>query len=179
MITGRCPGSISKPTSPTRGRVSLAMISQSGRSLRRTRRISGSANRQWGGETTFPAPRRSSPKSASRSASQPDGSGRSTWRYFGPRPLTRGQRVHSPRDRRPQRACRVYVGQRLAAAARRPSNVTNSRSDQITYAYGSFLKTDSLFKACNAPGSNGARRRLRERRHGPRLQTGRAIGSCV
>ncbi|MGH6869076.1 MAG: TonB-dependent receptor, partial [Methylocella sp.] len=32
-------------------------------------------------------------------------------------------------------------------------NITNSRSDQITYAYGSFLTTDFLFKACNAPGS--------------------------
>ncbi len=30
-------------------------------------------------------------------------------------------------------------------------NLTNSRSDQITYAYGSLLKTDSLYAACNGP----------------------------
>jgi hypothetical protein len=28
---------------------------------------------------------------------------------------------------------------------------TDTRSDQITYAYGSFLKTDALFTQCNGP----------------------------
>ncbi len=29
-------------------------------------------------------------------------------------------------------------------------NLTDSKSDQITYAYGSLLKTDTLFAQCNS-----------------------------
>lgn len=72
------------------------------------------------------------------------------WRYFGPRPLTEDNAFVSPATG----VLNARVGYtfdndwRLQLDA---FNVTNSRSDQITYAYGSLLKTDSLFTACNGP----------------------------
>jgi hypothetical protein len=50
-------------------------------------------------------------------------------------------------------------------------NLTNSRSGQITYAYGSLLKSDALFAQCAA---NISRRRLFDRRDGPGVASGRA-----
>ncbi len=53
-------------------------------------------------------------------------------------------------------------------------NLLDSKSDQITYAYGSLLKSDSLFAACFpaagpplAPAAG-----VCERRHGPRIASG-------
>lgn len=74
------------------------------------------------------------------------------WRYFGPRPLTEDNVFQSPATGvlNARLGYAFDNGWKLQLDA---FNVTNSRSDQITYAYGSFLKTDQLFKACNAPGS--------------------------
>ena len=74
------------------------------------------------------------------------------YRYFGPRPLTEDNAFVSPATGllNARAGYNFENGWRIQLDA---FNLTNSKSDQITYAYGSFLKTDSLFKACNAPGS--------------------------
>ena len=72
------------------------------------------------------------------------------YRYFGPRPLTEDNAFRSPATG----LLSARVGYNFDNGWRIQLdgfNLTNSRSDQITYAYGSFLKTDTLFQACNGP----------------------------
>ena len=68
-------------------------------------------------------------------------------RYLGPRPLTEDNAFVSPTtallDGRI--GYRWENGWRIQLDA---FNLTNSRTDQITYAYGSLIKTDSLFAMC-------------------------------
>lgn len=74
------------------------------------------------------------------------------YRYFGPRPLTEDGAFFSPATG-VLNARAGYTWENGWRLQFDVFNVTNSKSDQITYAYGSFLKTDYLFWACNAPGS--------------------------
>ena len=74
------------------------------------------------------------------------------YRYFGPRPLTEDNAFRSPATGL-LNARAGYVFDNGWTIQLDAFNVTNSRSDQITYAYGSLLPTDALYKACNAPGS--------------------------
>lgn len=71
------------------------------------------------------------------------------YRYFGPRPLTEDGAFFSPATGllNARVGYRFDNGWRIQADA---FNVTNSRSDQITYAYGSLLRTDPLFTPCQA-----------------------------
>ncbi len=69
------------------------------------------------------------------------------WRYLGPRPLTEDGGFWSPATG----LINARVGYRFENGWRvqlDAFNITNSHSDQITYAYGSFLKTDSLYALC-------------------------------
>jgi outer membrane receptor protein involved in Fe transport len=72
------------------------------------------------------------------------------YRYFGPRPLTEDNAFISPATGllNARAGYNFENGWKIQLDA---FNITNSRSDQITYAYGSFLKTDSLYAACNGP----------------------------
>lgn len=69
------------------------------------------------------------------------------YRYFGPRPLTEDGAFVSP-------AAGLFKGQvgyRFANGWRIQLdgfNLLDSKTDQITYAYGSLLKTDSLYAMC-------------------------------
>jgi hypothetical protein len=69
------------------------------------------------------------------------------WRYFGPRPLTEDGAFWSPATGfiNGRIGYRFENGWRVQLDA---FNLLNSHSDQITYAYGSFLKTDSLYALC-------------------------------
>lgn len=69
------------------------------------------------------------------------------YRYFGPRPLTEDNAFASPSTGllNGQLGYRFESGWRIQLDA---FNLLNSRSDQITYAYGSLLKSDSLFAMC-------------------------------
>lgn len=70
-------------------------------------------------------------------------------RYIGPRALTEDGAFRSPSTA----LLNARVGYRFDNGVRiqlEGFNLTNSRSDQITYAYGSFLRTDALFAACQA-----------------------------
>jgi outer membrane receptor protein involved in Fe transport len=76
-----------------------------------------------------------------------------TYRYFGPRPLTEDGAFFSPATG----LLNARVGYKFDngwTLQLDGLNVTNSRSDQITYAYGSLLKTDALFYQCNGPAAN-------------------------
>ncbi len=69
------------------------------------------------------------------------------YRYFGPRPLTEDGAFWSPATG----LLNANVGYRFENGWRIQLdgfNLTNSRSDQISYAYGSLIKTDNLFSAC-------------------------------
>jgi hypothetical protein len=69
------------------------------------------------------------------------------WRYISSRPLTEDGAFQSP----PLSIFNGEVGYRFADGWRvhlDGLNLLNSRSDQATYAYGSLLKTDSLFAMC-------------------------------
>jgi outer membrane receptor protein involved in Fe transport len=70
------------------------------------------------------------------------------YRYFGPRPLTEDGAFMSPATGllNGQVGYRFENGWRIQLDA---YNLTDSKSDQITYAYGSLLKTDALFAQCN------------------------------
>lgn len=74
------------------------------------------------------------------------------YRYFGRRPLTEDGAFFSPATGllNARAGYKFENGWTIQVDG---FNVTNSRSDQITYAYGSFLKTDSLFQACNGPAA--------------------------
>ena len=69
------------------------------------------------------------------------------YRYFGPRPLTEDNAFVSPATGllNGQLGYRFDNGWRVQLDA---FNLFDSRSDQITYAYGSLLKSDSLFAMC-------------------------------
>lgn len=69
------------------------------------------------------------------------------YRYFGPRPLTEDNAFVSPATGllNGQLGYRFENGWRVRLDA---FNLLNSHSDQITYAYGSLLKSDSLFAMC-------------------------------
>ena len=71
------------------------------------------------------------------------------YRYFGPRPLTEDGAFVSPATGllNGQVGYRFENGWRIQLDA---YNLTDSKSDQITYAYGSLLKTDALFAQCQA-----------------------------
>jgi outer membrane receptor protein involved in Fe transport len=81
------------------------------------------------------------------------------YRYFGPRPLTEDNAFVSPATGllNGQLGYRFDNGWRIQLDA---FNLLNSNSDQITYAYGSLLKSDSLFAMCfpssGAPTAPGA-----------------------
>jgi outer membrane receptor protein involved in Fe transport len=72
------------------------------------------------------------------------------YRYFGPRPLTEDNAFVSPATGllNGQLGYRFDNGWRVQLDA---FNLLNSHSDQITYAYGSLLKSDSLFAMCFPP----------------------------
>ena len=69
------------------------------------------------------------------------------FRYLGPRPLTEDGAFVSPAtallDARA--GYRWATGWRVQLDA---LNLTNSHTDQISYAYGSLIKTDDLFAMC-------------------------------
>ncbi|MBI3699693.1 MAG: TonB-dependent receptor [Afipia sp.] len=69
------------------------------------------------------------------------------YRYFGPRPLTEDGAFFSPATGllNGRAGYRFENGWRVQLDA---FNLLNSKSDQISYAYGSLLKTDSLFAQC-------------------------------
>jgi outer membrane receptor protein involved in Fe transport len=69
------------------------------------------------------------------------------YRYFGPRPLTEDNAFVSPATGllNGQLGYRFDNGWRIQLDG---FNLLNSRSDQITYAYGSLLKSDALFAMC-------------------------------
>jgi outer membrane receptor protein involved in Fe transport len=69
------------------------------------------------------------------------------YRYFGPRPLTEDNAFVSPATGllNGQLGYRFDNGWRVQLDG---FNLLDSRSDQITYAYGSLLKSDSLFAMC-------------------------------
>lgn len=69
------------------------------------------------------------------------------YRYFGPRPLTEDGAFVSPATGllNGQLGYRFENGWRIQLDA---FNILDSKSDQITYAYGSLLKSDSLFAMC-------------------------------
>lgn len=71
------------------------------------------------------------------------------YRYFGSRPLTEDNAFTSPATGllNGQIGYRFENGWRIQLDA---FNLTNSKSDQITYAYGSLLKSDALFGQCLA-----------------------------
>jgi outer membrane receptor protein involved in Fe transport len=75
------------------------------------------------------------------------------YRYLGARPLTEDNAFRSPATGlvNARIGFNFDNGWRIQLDA---FNLTNSRSDQITYAYGSLLKTDSLFAACNSPATS-------------------------
>ncbi|MDB5653596.1 MAG: TonB-dependent receptor, partial [Tardiphaga sp.] len=69
------------------------------------------------------------------------------YRYFGPRPLTEDGAFVSPAAGllNGQLGYRFANGWRIQLDG---FNLLNSQTDQITYAYGSLLKTDSLYAMC-------------------------------
>jgi hypothetical protein len=77
-------------------------------------------------------------------------SGALRWRYLGPTPLTEDNAFRSP-------ATSIFnarIGYGLDngwSVHLDLLNLLNTRANQITYAYGSLIKTDSLFAACNSP----------------------------
>ncbi len=75
------------------------------------------------------------------------------YRYFGPRPLTQDNAFVSPATGllNGQFGYRFGNGWRVQLDA---FNLLNCRSDQITYAYGSLLKSNSLFAMCFPPSGS-------------------------
>jgi outer membrane receptor protein involved in Fe transport len=69
------------------------------------------------------------------------------WRYLGPSPLTEDNAFRSP----PTSIFNGRIGYRFDNGWRVQLdglNLFNSKANQITYAYGSLLKTDSLYHLC-------------------------------
>lgn len=69
------------------------------------------------------------------------------YRYFGPRPLTEDDALMSPATGllNGRLGYRFENGWHVQIDG---FNLLNSNSDQITYAYGSLIKSDSLFAVC-------------------------------
>lgn len=74
------------------------------------------------------------------------------WRYLGERPLTEDNAFRSPATSvfNGRIGYRFENGWRIQLDA---LNLFDAKADQITYAYGSMLKTDNLFAMCG-PGSS-------------------------
>ena len=77
-------------------------------------------------------------------------SGTLRWRYLGPTPLTEDNAFRSPAT--------SLVNARLGYGFDNGwrvqldlLNLLNAQADQISYAYGSLIKTDNLFVMCNSP----------------------------
>jgi hypothetical protein len=72
------------------------------------------------------------------------------YRYFGPRPLTEDGAFVSPATGllNGRLGYRFDNGWRVQLDG---FNLLSSKSDQITYAYGSLIKSDSLFAMCFPP----------------------------
>lgn len=77
------------------------------------------------------------------------------YRYIGPRPLTEDGYIKSPATgtMNARLGYRWADGWRIQVDA---FNIFNSRSDQITYGYGSLLPSDSLYAACLSGAAPGA-----------------------
>ena len=77
------------------------------------------------------------------------------WRYLASSPLTEDNAFRSP-------ATSIFngrIGYRLDNGWRIQLdglNLLNSKANQITYAYGSLLKTDSLYAMCFPPGGGAS-----------------------
>jgi outer membrane receptor protein involved in Fe transport len=72
------------------------------------------------------------------------------WRYLGATPLTEDNAFRSP----PASLVNARVGYSFDNGWRVQLdllNLLNSKADQISYAYGSLIKTDNLFVMCNSP----------------------------
>lgn len=71
------------------------------------------------------------------------------WRYLGERPLTEDNAFRSPATSvfNGRIGYRFENGWRIQLDA---LNLFNAKADQITYAYGSLLKTDNLFAMCGS-----------------------------
>src|SRR6185312_782487 len=71
------------------------------------------------------------------------------WRYLGASPLTEDNAFRSPAES----IVNARVGYRLASGWRLQLdalNLLNTKTNQITYAYGSLIKSDNLFAACQS-----------------------------
>jgi TonB dependent receptor/TonB-dependent Receptor Plug Domain len=71
------------------------------------------------------------------------------WRYLGPTPLTEDNVFRSPATS----LVNARVGYRFDSGWRVQLdllNLLNAKADQISYAYGSLIKTDNLFTLCNS-----------------------------
>jgi outer membrane receptor protein involved in Fe transport len=69
------------------------------------------------------------------------------WRYLGASPLTEDNAFRSP----PTSIVNGRIGYRFENGWRiqfDALNLLNSKANQITYAYGSLIKSDSLFAMC-------------------------------
>ena len=88
------------------------------------------------------------------------------WRYISSRPLTEDGAFQSA----PLSVFNGQIGYRFDNGWRIQLdglNLLNTTTDQATYAYGSLLKTDSLFALCfPATAADGTGRGLPERRDG-------------
>ena len=72
------------------------------------------------------------------------------WRYLGTTPLTEDNVFRAP----PVSLVNARIGYRFDSRWRVQLdllNLLNSKADQISYAYGSLIKTDNLFALCNSP----------------------------
>jgi outer membrane receptor protein involved in Fe transport len=72
------------------------------------------------------------------------------WRYLGGTPLTEDDGFRSP----PVSLVNARIGYRFDNRWRVQLdllNLLNSKADQISYAYGSLIRTDNLFVLCNSP----------------------------
>ena len=121
---GRRPGRCSTSTSPTPRRASPTTIRSAA--------------------TSFPGRRLSSPRPASRWASDTGWFGALRWRYFGPRPLIEDGSVYSALDLAVQCARRLHVRERAQAQSRRASTCSTPRPSQIDYYYTSRLPGEPL-----------------------------------
>jgi outer membrane receptor protein involved in Fe transport len=77
-------------------------------------------------------------------------SGALRWRYLGPTPLTEDNSFRSPATSIVN--ARIGYGFDNGWSVHLDLfNLLDTRANQITYAYGSLIKTDNLFAACNSP----------------------------
>ena len=124
--------------------------------------------------TTSPMRRRWWPPPASRSARRPAGSAPCAGAISASSPLTEDNAFRSP-------ATSIFngrIGYRLDNGWRiqlDALNLLNTRANQITYAYGSLIKTDSLYQSL-LPGADRAGGGMPERRDGLCAASDRAVG---